>query len=783
MGIRRLRPVLVFLVISLVAGFAYGASAASHASWRRVTYDGVALEVPASWPVFNLATHPAICPSLSRHAVYLGTPGPDPACPAQVLAGKTESVQLMPINRASPDLRAATRRTDIGPTAILTNPDAAISHTIIDMVPAAGVEVSLSYGQDLPLIRAVDASLRLTGSPGTAADSPDARDLTPAAIPAAKLQGRYQGAGFDSCAAPSAATMKDWLASPYRAIGIYIGGINRGCAQASLTARWINTIQREGWHYFAFYAGLQASCVDAFGDTPIVASSAAAEGKAAAADAVRQARNLGIPAPTPLIYDMEYYTGCGSEVTTFLSAWDAAVHAAGYQAGVYESFGNISDLIKARGKIVEPDVIHYADWDGDATTSSSYMPASMWINHQRLHQYTGGHDETWGGATLNIDNDELNVNLGAKPGSAPAPTPSPTPSPPPDQPPFPPFPYPFVFRIAVGINSGGSAEWFATTTKGTMRHSYQPAVGAPGWSTARTVGHAPGNLVSNPAVASDQNGRLTVFAAARTGAIVHAWQQPGYPGGWDWAGGTGAGSPGKVTGDPAAALEPDGSVGVFITDVNGAVQTTAQQAPDDNSAWTAWTSIGGSCAGTPVPYSASGTLEIFCVTTGGALAEATDRPGGWQPWQLIAGLTGLTGVPAVAPDGPGQTAVLAGSAAGVLGEAWQSRPGGSWMAVQGPRGVVSTQVSPAVSAWPGGGIAVFSELPDGQLGYSAQPVASPVPWSPWTALGSTVVGVPAVWLNAAGTPAAAALNSDLRLVTTTYAGSGWARWLRAAGRF
>jgi hypothetical protein len=781
MGIRRLRPVLVFLVISLVAGFAYDASAAPSASWRGVTFEGVALEVPASWPVFNLTTHPAICPSLSRHAVYLGMPGPDPACPAEVLAGKTESVQLMPINRASPDLRAATRRTAIGSTAILTNPDDAISHTIIDMVPAAGVEVSLSYGQDLPLIRAVEASLRLTGRPGTPADSPDARDLTPPAIPAAKLQGLYQGAGFDSCAAPSAATMKHWLASPYRAIGVYIGGINRGCAQASLTAGWINTIQREGWHYFAFYAGLQASCVDAVGDTPIVASSAAAEGRSAAADAVQQARNLGIPAPTPLIYDMEYYIGCGSEVTTFLSAWDAGVHAAGYQAGVYESFGNISDLIKARGKIVEPDVIHYADWDGDATTSSSYMPASMWVNHQRLHQYTGGHDETWGGATLNIDNDELNVNLGAKPGSAPTPTPTPTPSPPPYQPPFPPFP--FEFRIAVGINSSGSAEWFATTATGTMRHSYQPAAGSAGWSTARTVGRAPANLVSNPAVASDQDGRLTVFAVARTGAIVHAWQQPGSPGGWAWGGGAGGGSPGKVTGDPAAALEPDGSVGVFITGQNGAVQTTAQQAPDENSAWTAWTSIGGSCAGTPVPYSASGALEIFCVTTGGALAEAADGPGGWQPWQLIAGLTGLTGVPAVAPDGPGQTAVLAGSGAGVIGEAWQSRPGGSWMAVQGPRGVVSGQVSPAVSAWPGGGIAVFSELPDGQLGYSAQPVAGPVPWSPWTALGSTVVGVPAVWLNASGAPAAAALNSGLRLVTTTYAGSGWARWLRAAGRF
>ena len=25
------------------------------------------------------------------------------------------------------------------------------------------------------------------------------------------------------------------------------------------------------------------------------------------------------------------------------------------------------------------------------------------MNHQRLRQFRGGHDETWGGATINID--------------------------------------------------------------------------------------------------------------------------------------------------------------------------------------------------------------------------------------------------------------------------------------------------------------------------------------------------------------------------------------------
>jgi hypothetical protein len=40
------------------------------------------------------------------------------------------------------------------------------------------------------------------------------------------------------------------------------------------------------------------------------------------------------------------------------------------------------------------------------------MPVGMWPGHHRIHQYRGGHHETWGGATINIDHDQLDVNLG-----------------------------------------------------------------------------------------------------------------------------------------------------------------------------------------------------------------------------------------------------------------------------------------------------------------------------------------------------------------------------------
>lgn len=386
--------------------------------WRTVTFGAVSLRVPSSWPVRNLAQHPGICPRLDRHAVYLGRPGPDPACPPAA-QGKTEAVQIQPASQQSPDVIRAAVPAVVGGKAARTNGDAAVTHTIVDVLPGAGAEVSLSYGSDPALARQIQATIKVgaqtgAGASGPGAAAPPQAAVTPAqpAVRAAPRQKLFQGSGFDACTAPSATTMSRWAASPYRAVGVYIGGVNRACAQANLTASWITTIQAMGWHYFPMYPGLQASCVNQPGVAKISPTQADAQGRASGRDAVAQARALGIPTGTPIIFDMEAYRNCAAEVVTFLNGWDRALHNHGYRAGVYESFSNVTDLIAAAGTMMEPDVINYARWDTQATTLSAYLPVSMWPGHHRIHQYRGGHHETWGGATINIDNDQLDLNLG-----------------------------------------------------------------------------------------------------------------------------------------------------------------------------------------------------------------------------------------------------------------------------------------------------------------------------------------------------------------------------------
>jgi hypothetical protein len=55
------------------------------------------------------------------------------------------------------------------------------------------------------------------------------------------------GNGFDACSAPSDRTMSKWLKSPYRNVGVYIGGANRACGQPNLNEGWVTTIHRQGW--------------------------------------------------------------------------------------------------------------------------------------------------------------------------------------------------------------------------------------------------------------------------------------------------------------------------------------------------------------------------------------------------------------------------------------------------------------------------------------------------------------------------------------------------------
>ena len=45
----------------------------------------------------------------------------------------------------------------------------------------------------------------------------------------------FTGYAFDACNAPKPESLTAWLASPYRALGIYIGGANRACANTQLS--------------------------------------------------------------------------------------------------------------------------------------------------------------------------------------------------------------------------------------------------------------------------------------------------------------------------------------------------------------------------------------------------------------------------------------------------------------------------------------------------------------------------------------------------------------------
>jgi hypothetical protein len=108
---------------------------------------------------------------------------------------------------------------------------------------------------------------------------------------------------------------------------------------------------------------------------------------------------------------MEAYTP-GSATTVvhnFLTAWTTTLHAAGYVSGVYSSAASgISDLAHAYGtSFKEPDDVWIADWNGLHTTRDPYVPSGDWPNHQRLHQYSGGVNQTYGGVTMNIDGDYI----------------------------------------------------------------------------------------------------------------------------------------------------------------------------------------------------------------------------------------------------------------------------------------------------------------------------------------------------------------------------------------
>lgn len=244
-----------------------------------------------------------------------------------------------------------------------------------------------------------------------------AEPTTPITYNAGTTATRFTGYAFDTCTAPTVAQLTAWKASPYKAIGIYIGGGNRSCAQPELTPAWVTSVTAMGWRLVPVYLGLQAPCSTRTGALKMSTTASNRDGVREADDAVAKAKALGILPGSAIYNDLEHYDNtnatCRSAVLHYLSAWTKELHVQRYVSGVYgHQNSGAPDLAAAynSSSYARPDALWIARWDNNSSlTGWPTVPNTFWAVGQRGKQYRGDHSETYGGVTLTIDNDRFDA--------------------------------------------------------------------------------------------------------------------------------------------------------------------------------------------------------------------------------------------------------------------------------------------------------------------------------------------------------------------------------------
>jgi hypothetical protein len=399
----RARPWRSLATVAAVAALAAPLAASrgtadAQSAFTAVSYQGYTFEVPRAWPVIRLGGPRQTCVRFDMHAVYLGNPAANQSCPS-LLVGTTEALLIQPAPGSS------ARSSVEDPVARKIT------------VTAPRVKITATFDSDPGQLSRILASASLPRAtihdpdPPAAAAATVARSDT-AAVPALPATvANYHGLGFDACAAPSAGYMSAWRTySPYRAVGVYIGGSDASCAQPNLTPGWLRAEAAAGWHFMPRYVGPQAE----FGE---LGAHPGHQGRAAATDAAAQAERLGLGAGTPLYYDMEAYPPSeNGKALRFLTAWSSWLHTFGYLSGVYSSSSaGVTALAQQyyTHRYTLPDVIFDALWNGEANTADPVLPAGEWADHRRVHQFAGNVPQSYGGDAINIDQDYLNVDVPA----------------------------------------------------------------------------------------------------------------------------------------------------------------------------------------------------------------------------------------------------------------------------------------------------------------------------------------------------------------------------------
>jgi PKD repeat protein len=251
-------------------------------------------------------------------------------------------------------------------------------------------------------------------------------DMSPAKAASQGNTQLFVGQGFDLCEIPTLSQLQTWWAnSPFKTVNLYIGGSARACPNIILSASYLDQVRQQGWSFIPIWAGPQAPCRPSGSRFSDDVSTAYMQGVDEANLAVERLATLDLTyedkTGSVIYYDLEPYgtdPGCRDAVNAFVNGWVTRLHARGNLAGMYASTSCNQGLSDFRGIANVPDVIWPYRWYHQAGQGSynpaasvwdlgGCVPTNVWANHQRIRQYEGAHNETWGGVTLNIDNDVL----------------------------------------------------------------------------------------------------------------------------------------------------------------------------------------------------------------------------------------------------------------------------------------------------------------------------------------------------------------------------------------
>jgi hypothetical protein len=239
------------------------------------------------------------------------------------------------------------------------------------------------------------------------------------------------------------------------------------------------------------------------------------------------------------------------------------------------------------------------------------------------------------------------------------------------------------------------------TDPGSLYHKWQSTAGSTSsWSAWTSVG---GDLISNPSVIANQDGRLEAFVVSSSNELYHKWQTS--PGSATWSAWHSLGGVIRSDSEVAVARNSDGRLEVFV--IHGTQNSLYHkwQTSAGSNTWSSWHSLGGvirSDSNIAVAANSDGRLEVFVIGSGNWLYHKSQTSAGtnsWSSWVSLGGNVRANSDPAVIANEDGRLeAFVVDGPTNSLHHKWQTSAGSNtWSAWHSLGGVIRSDSNIAVA--------------------------------------------------------------------------------------